>query len=190
MYHKRRTMKRTLAMAASLLLLGVTVGGSVAYLLAQDDAIENVFTPSGITTDVEEELGSAKEHVKIKNSGDTTAWIRAAVMFTWQDSEGNVYPELPVEGTDYIIGYDLANGWVRGNDGFYYWTKPVAAGASTGELIAACSPVAENTPENYGLNVQVVGSGIQYKPAKVFNTEWAGSGLTANDDCTAISREG
>ena len=50
--------------------------------------------------------------------------------------------------------------------------------------------VAENTPENYGLNVQVVGSGIQYKPAKVFNTEWAGSGLTANDDCTAISREG
>lgn len=177
---------KSVALLVSLVLLvGVAVGGTLAYLVTNTDPIENQFTPSKVTTTVEEKLdGNVKKNVKIKNTGDTEAWIRAAVVITWQDANGNVYGSVqPVAGTDkdYTITYDLSNGWVKGDDGFYYWTKPVAPNDLTGELITKCEPKSPSTaPEGYALTVEIIGSGIQSKPASVFNDNWASSGLQVN----------
>ena len=190
---RRRSRKSAALLVSLLLLLTVTVGGTIAFLMDSDGPLHNMFNPSQVTTNVVETLeGMTKKDVKIQNTGDTDAWIRAAVVITWQDKDGNVYGQKPVAGTDkdYTIYYEVsqeikADCWVEGKDGFYYWTSPVAAkNGETGVLIDSCTTdksITVGTGEEavtYYLTVEIIGSGIQSKPDNVFNTEWASSGLT------------
>ena len=184
-HHKRsrRRSGKSIALLVSLLLLiTVTVGGTLAFLMDTAGPLHNLFTPSEVTTQVEETInGTTKSNVYIKNTGDTDAWIRAAVVVTWQDKDGNVYGQAPVKDTNYT-NWGLGTDWMQGYDGFYYYTKPVAAGASTATaLIAEISPKEDPPADGYYLTVEIIGSGIQSKPASVFNTEWASSGLKVND---------
>lgn len=181
----RRSGKSAALLVSLLLLLTVTVGGTIAFLMDSDGPLSNLFNPSQVTTKVEETLsGDTKKDVYIKNTGDTDAWIRAAVVVTWQDAGGNVYGQAPVDGTNYEITW--GTGWQTGDDGFYYWTSPVKAETGvTGDLIETISPKGNPPADGYYLTVEIIGSGIQNKPAKVFNTEWASSGLkvkASNDD--------
>lgn len=187
-HHKRsrgRTGKSAALLVSLLLLLTVTVGGTIAFLIDSDGPLHNLFNPSKVTTYVDETVsGNTKSDVSIKNTGDTTAWIRAAIVVTWQDKDGNVYGQLPVEGTDYTMELNVVtkDGWLKGNDGFYYWYLPVksveedASDCNTGVLIKECTYKA-NAPEDYFLNVEIIGSGIQSEPENLFNTEWESSGL-------------
>lgn len=193
---KQNWGKPAALLVSLVLLVGVAVGGTLAYLVTNTDPIENQFTPSKVTTTVEEKLdGNVKKNVKIKNTGDTEAWIRAAVVITWQDENGNVYGGTqPVAGTDYTIEWNVDEQktdhekWFKGKDGFYYWTKPVksqeedANNCFTGVLITECKLVAGKAPEGYALTVEIIGSGIQSKPADVFNDNWGtSSGLQVNN---------
>ena len=184
-HHKRsrgRLGKSVALLVSLLLLLTVTVGGTIAFLMDSDGPLHNLFNPSQVTTKVEETLdGTAKKDVYIKNTGDTDAWIRAAVVITWQDKDGNVYGQVPEAGVNYTV-WTPGTDWVKGDDGFYYHTKPVAAGRSTvNALMAAISPVGNPPADGYYLTVEIIGSGIQSKPAHVFNTEWKSSGLKVDD---------
>lgn len=182
---RRRSGKSILLLVSLLLIVTATVGGTIAFLMDSDDPLHNLFNPSEVTTKVDEELsGNVKSNVKIQNTGNTDAWIRAAVVVTWQDEAGNVYGQAPVKGTDYT-DWTPGDYWVQGTDGFYYYTKPVAAGASTATaLIAEISTIGNPPADGYYLTVEIIGSGIQNKPASVFNTEWASSGLKVNDSNT------
>lgn len=182
---RRRSGKSIALLVSLLLIVTATVGGTIAFLMDSDGPLHNLFNPSEVTTEVVEELsGNTKSNVKIKNTGDTDAWIRAAVVVTWQDKDGNVYGRAPVAGTNYKA-WTPGEGWEIGDDGFYYYTKPVAAGASTATaLIAEIFPIGEAPADDYYLTVEIIGSGIQNKPAKVFNDEWASSGLKVNDNNT------
>lgn len=179
---RRRSGKSAALLVSLLLLLTVTVGGTIAFLMDTDGPLHNLFNPSKVTTKVEETLsGDTKKDVYIKNTGDTDAWIRAAVVVTWQDEDGNVYGQAPAAGTNYTAWTPGTN-WLTGDDGFYYYTFPVASGETTQDaLIADVKPIGNPPADGYYLTVEIIGSGIQNKPAKVFNTEWASSGLTVND---------
>lgn len=175
---RRRSRKSAALLVSLLLLLTVTVGGTIAFLMDSDGPLHNMFNPSQVTTNVVETLeGTTKKDVKIQNTGDTDAWIRAAVVITWQDKDGNVYGQKPVADTNYDINWGVD--WKTGSDGFYYWTSPVTAKTGmTGNLIESVSPKGNAPADGYYLTVEIIGSGIQSKPANVFNTEWASSGLT------------
>ena len=166
--------KKSLILLASLLLaVTLTVGGTLAFLIDTTDAVENTFTPSRVTTEVEETFdGETKKDVTIKNTGDTDAYIRAAIVITWKNEAGNVYGKAPVKDTDYSIALDLNNGWKLGDDGFYYWTKPVASDGETGVLITSCSQLKECENSDYKLNVEIIGSGIQSKPESAVKDAW------------------
>ena len=163
-------------MVSLLLLLTITVGGTLAFLITSDGPLTNIFKPSKVTTGVDEDFdGEVKSNVSIQNTGDIDAYIRAAVVITWQDEHGNVYGQMPVEDTDYTITWNLAgenqDGWVKAADGFYYWTQPVAANGYTGILIPKCEYKA-NAPAGYYLTVEILGSGIQSLPTSVVTEEW------------------
>lgn len=183
-YRKRssRRSKKTMALLVSLVLLvGITLGSTIAYLSVSSQKVVNEFKPGEVTTSVDEKFdGTTKTDVSIKNTGNTSAWIRAAVVVTWQDAAGNVYSKAPVAGVDYT-DWTPGNDWKVGRDGFYYNTKPVAAGASTGAMIKEIVQLSDAPADGYYLNVEIIGSGIQSKPAKVFNTEWANSGFAVDD---------
>ena len=187
-HHKRsrRRSGKSIALLVSLLLLAtVTVGGTLAFLVDTAGPLHNLFNPSEVTTQVEETInGTTKSNVYIKNTGDTDAWIRAAVVVTWQNEDGNVYGQAPAKDTNYT-NWRPGTDWMQGGDGFYYYTKPVAAGESTATaLIAEISPIGNPPADGYYLTVEIIGSGIQSKPANVFSTEWASSGLKVDDSDT------
>ena len=186
--------KKSMALLASLLLLVfATVGGTVAFLMDKTNEKVNQFTPSEITTTVVEELnGQTKSNVKIQNTGDTEAYIRAAVVVNWKNAAGNIYGKVPVAGTDYQIEFNTNSQtvpegkWTLAKDGFYYWSNPVAAPefddggnvvnaskCATGVLITSCTPKKDAPADGYYLNVEIIGSGIQSKPKHVVTTEWS-----------------
>lgn len=177
--------KRTLFMGISLVLtLGLLVGSTLAYFTDTAPPLVNTFTPSRVTTDVEETLdGGVKSQVKLQNTGSFNAYLRAAIAVSWQDDRGNVWGEAPVANEDYTLQLDLEEGWALSRDGFYYWLSPVPPASthpencSTGVLISACAPLRDG-PEGYHLTVQILGSGIQSLPGSVVLENW-GSGVAS-----------
>ena len=160
----------------------MAVGMSSAFLKTQKGALVNEFKSSYVTSEVIETFkDNVKTDVKIQNTGDIDAYIRAAVVVTWEDENKNVYPQMPVAGRDYTI--ELSdNGWdIATSDGYYYFTKPVASGGCTGVLINEVKPVDSKTPEGYRLSVEILGDAIQSKPAKAVENSW---GVTVNSDGT------
>ena len=170
---KRSHAKKPLAaLVALVLILGAVVGGTLAYLVARTDAIVNTFNPAKVDITVEENFyGSTKKDVKITNTGDTEVYIRATYVVTWKDAAENVYPEQPQPGDDYTISLNPKQDWFYYN-GYYYYTAPVASGASTGVLIDECAPVAGKAPEGYTLSVDVLASAIQSAPPEAVGQAW------------------
>ena len=178
--HRKRSSRRKAAVLLSSLALLITlaVGITAAFLIASDGPITNLFNPSAVSCQVNEQSfdGMAKTNVTIANTGDTEAYIRAAIVVSWKDEQGgNVYGAAPVEGKDYTVDLNVAD-WIKGNDGYYYYKKPVApkgeSGSVTAVLIKSCTVKQDNAPVGYGLNVEILGSAIQSVPVSAVNEKW------------------
>ena len=179
----KRINKKVILLAVSLvLILSAAIGGTVAYLIDQTGSITNTFTPAKVTPGINENFDrSVKNDVQITNTGDIPAYIRVKVVVTWKDAQGNVYGAAPVLGTDYtwqIPGTD----WVKGSDGFYYYTKPVPAGEKTSVLLTACQPVAGRAPAGYSLSVDIHAQAIQAEPTTAVTSAW--------NNVTAVGTDG
>lgn len=169
---KKKT-KSILSLATMALLLIFAISGTIAYLMADTDPVVNTFTPASTSTKVDEEFASnVKNNVKIKNTGDIDAYIRAAVVITWQNSAGQVYAMKPVEGEDYEITWSK-NGWTnQATDGFYYHKEPVKPDDSTGVLFTGCEPLKAAPLDGYTLHVEIIGESIQAEPDSVVESAW------------------
>ncbi|MBQ6185340.1 MAG: hypothetical protein IJK48_05680 [Bacteroidales bacterium] len=127
---------------------------------------ETITDSAGNTFDAVSYNGSTKQNVAITNTGNTDVFIRAAIVGQWLDESGN-----PVFGfTDYTKGTILVaswyqdqfgenaehkqgqftglpgTNWVEGNDGYYYYTEPVAPG----KIIGNAPEDAENDDDYLG----------------------------------------
>lgn len=170
---KRLDKKRLVLLITSLSILFVlAVGTTLAYLFTQTEPIVNTFTPSTVGIDIDEKIDkNVKENVKIKNTGDIDVYVRAIVVVSWKDKDGNVYATAPVEGTDYNATW-TKDGWVE-KDGVYYYTSPVKPGEYTGILLTECKPVEdEEAPEGYNLSVEILSSAIQAEPTDAVEDAW------------------
>lgn len=107
-----------------LLLLGVTVAGTLAYLSMSTSPVENTFMPSQVSCEVTENFnGTEKSNVNVKNNSDIAAYIRVRLV-TYRVNDAGKH----IGGTATIPDFTLGADWVEGSDGCYYYTKPVAAG--------------------------------------------------------------
>lgn len=175
----RRTYRGKLLTLSLVVLCLCLVGGStLAYLVTGTGPLTNLFTPGKVTCEVNSTIDSnVAQNVTVKNTGTVSAYIRAAVVVNWVDDSGNVSANPPEEG-DYIITYTPNSGWKHAADGFWYYTQPVAAGASTAQFIQACQQTRSAAPTGYHLSVEVVASAIQVTPDSVVKSVWE-SGVTA-----------
>ena len=175
-YSKRRGNQRkaTVLLSSLVLILTLFVGVTAAFLTARDGSVVNTFQSSQVSCAVNEKPfdGTTKTNVTISNTGDTEAYIRAAIVVTWKDKEnGNVYGAMPVLGTDYTMEMNLAN-WIDGGDGYYYYKKAVQPDGKTDVLITSCTAIQDKAPAGYGLNVEILSSAIQSVPVSVVNEKW------------------
>lgn len=178
--HKQlRRPKRLATLLVSLVLvLGVAVGGTVAFLSTRTDSKENTFTPSKVTCEVTETFkNNVKSNVAVQNTGDTTAFIRAAINVTWMSNQDaanqTVSAKVPVKDTDYSIKLADNTNWIKGADGYYYYKLPVDPQVSTGVLIEECKLQNNaSVPDGYHLSVEIVASAIQSAPDSVVQSMW------------------
>lgn len=165
--------KKTFSLIALLAIAVMlfAIGSTLAYLADKTPAIENTFTPSKAGTEIEEEFdGKVKTDVKVKNTGDIDAYIRATVVITWQNEAGDILGTKPVEGTDYAMTQTLT-GW-KEIDGIYYYQKKVASGESTDVLIDRCEPLKEAPVDGYTLHVEILAEAIQADPDTAIKEAW------------------
>ena len=180
---KKYINKKSILITSVALLLLVAVGTSLAYVFTKTDPVENRFDPSKVSCAVVEvvekgdssentanvvQTGKSKTNVQIKNTGDTDAYIRAAVVVNWMSEDGTkVWATKPVAGEDkdYTISYNLSNGWIDGGDGYYYYTQPVDPGDMTNNLITSATQNATGPKgtdgTQYYLSIEIVASAIQ-----------------------------
>lgn len=150
--------KSILLIAMVVVLLTVTVSGTLAYLMDVSGEVVNTFAPSKVTCKVVEDGWSddseTKSRVQIENTGDTEAYIRAAVVANWCDDEGRV-----------IASYDPTitpgDNWIKDGD-YYYYSLKVSAGKLTGNLLKEPITTPKTAPANAShLEVTIVCQAIQ-----------------------------
>lgn len=155
-----------------ILLLMISVGGTIAFVVTHTSEIRNTFTESVVKCEVDETFkDNVKSNVSIKNTGDTTAYIRAFVNVTWMNESGQVASVSP-KSTDYMIEYS-DSGWLKGSDGYYYYSLPVQPNNKTAVLINSCELLeTASAPDGYYLSVEIVCSAIQSTPESVVSNIW------------------
>ena len=179
---KKYISKKVILFASVALLLSVSVGTTLAYVFTNSGPIKNIFKPSKVSCAVVENrgdpvsgavtlTGKVKEAVQIKNTGDTDAYIRVAVVVNWASEDGSkIWAQKPARDSDYTIAYDLSNGWIDGGDGFFYYSKAVSPDSSNNltsvliekaELLSGVTAPTGTDSTQYYLSVEIVASAIQ-----------------------------
>ena len=115
-----RTGRVTAIVMATVLLLALAIGGTVAWLSTKSAPITNTFTPSKVACEVQEEFnGTVKSDVNVKNTGDIAAFIRVKLV-TYRTNDAGQH----IGGTAEIPEFTPGAGWEK-HGGYYYYTKPV-----------------------------------------------------------------
>ena len=170
--------KRAVLLVLSLvMILSVSVGGTLAYLIAQSETRTNVFEPGEVTTTTEEKFdGILKENVQIsaeKSNIDT--YIRAKIVVNWIEENGNVSALSPAIDTDYTISINNVD-WTQKGDGFWYCKDVVKAGEKSPVLINSCAPNENMGPVNAQLQVTILSQAIQASD-KAVEDAWGAPGI-------------
>ena len=116
--------------------------------------------------------------------GYTEQDIEYRISVTWmKDAEElsqTVAARTPVEDVDYTIVFAEDTGWLKGSDGYWYYSIPVSADDNTGILITQCQmKEGVSAPEGYRLSVEIIASAIQASPNAVVTAQW---GVTLDGD--------
>ena len=155
---------------ALLLFSALAVGGTVAWLTANATPVENTFTPSHVACSVTENFdGTTKSNVNVTNTGDTEAYIRVKLVTYRVNANGD-----HIGGTATIPTFTPGSGWIE-HDGYYYYTKPVAAGATPANPLIGTPGIAlkEYTDADGGKQViEVMAEAIQSQPAEAVGSSW------------------
>lgn len=166
-----RMNKTAILLLAVILLAGAVIGTTVAYLTTNTSAIVNTFEYAKVSCDVEETFkNDEKSNVQIRNTGNIPAYIRAYVVVNWLDSAGNIVPSVP-SGYDYDLKMPIDSRWVLKDDGYYYYSDPVAPDDATGGSLLTCTWTHPENPQ-YRLSVEIIATAIQSQPANVITDVW------------------
>lgn len=175
---KKTSGKWIIISVSVMLLVLVGIGTAASLIHTQTEPLENTLTPGAVACEIQETFeNNVKSDVAVKNTGNTTAYIRVAVVTSWQSESSNVeiLSRAPQRDVDYEIVFgDPA--WVWGEDGYWYYTEPVYPDDITPVFAEKITPLGE-APEGYSLSVEILAGAIQSMPASVVETEW---GITVN----------
>ena len=172
-----RWKRSGILLAAVIVLLAGAVGGTWAFLVAQSESVQNNFTYAHVRCTIDEKFeNGVKSNVKIQNTGDIPAYIRARIVVTWKDAKGKV-SAVPVKNTDYTIAFNETD-WTQQGD-YWYCKTAVDAGGETPVLIIKCEKKG-NAPKDYDLSVEILADAIQSEPASAVTEAWGNTPIAAS----------
>ena len=162
-----------------ILVVTIAVGGTVAYLVTQDEPITNTFTPSHVNCEVTENFnGTVKSNVNVTNIGDTDAYIRVKLV-TYRVNKNGQH----IGGTAAIPSFTPGQNWVE-NGGYYYYTLPVKPGEQPDTVLISSITLEDSYPDADGGKqaIDVMAEAIQSAPAEAIGKSW---GVTISEGSVA-----
>jgi len=164
---KKKTSFELQFMLIGTLVFMMTIGGTLAFMSDRTGEIKNQFIPVDIDSHVQDDYS-------IKNvSEDIPGFVRAYVTVNYVDSEGKYH--FVSDTSSYVT---LGTNWVKGADGYFYYTKLVPKQQLTTPVVT----VNASASANFNIQVQVISDIIQGDPALVVTTTW--------ESATAVSADG
>lgn len=120
----RKINKKSLCLAAAALTLtaGISAGTAMAYFTTYTEAFGGVTLNMGFSETIpKEDFSNWTKHVSVENTGDYDCYVRVKAL------AGSKYQD----GLQYS---DSDGKWTPGEDGYYYYSDPIAPGESTSVL--------------------------------------------------------
>ena len=182
---KSHSTKAIIILVSIITVLVTGLSTTLAVIVQRTESITNTFTPGKIV------LSQTETAVTNTAESDVAVYVRLAIVVNYQDDNGNVYHEGAIEEDGVVKDPDYrittTSDWLKGGDGFYYYTKPIAPGYSSTAFptVAAITLDASNPKLNYNLVTTYVTAGVQASPTEVVNLAW-GVSLDANGNITAV----
>ena len=165
-------MKKYFIILATCLLF--LLSASITYSwLTKLYSKSNTFTMGNVIPEIKETFVSGnklKEDVYIKNNGNIDIYVRVALIFSFEDNNGVILAEEPLEDEDYTISFSSSNKWVLGSDGFYYYKDKVLPNAQTDILIDSCQGIKNYNDKTF--NLEIVVEAIQADPSRAVEDAW------------------
>lgn len=169
--------KLSAAAIAIILVVVMAIGGTVALLMDSTDSVTNKFAPASSGITIEEKFKeNCKTEIAVKNTGDTGTYIRVSLVANYYDENGNITGGAAVP--DFTLNSEK---WFLGNDGYYYYKQPVAAGDVTDNLLASGSKM--ELSEN--MQVTVLAQSMQTTPTNAVTDAWS---VVVGNDGTLSSK--
>lgn len=172
----RNGMLVLLLVATCMFAVGVTF----AYMFKKSDSVDNSFVAAKVTCEVNEDYDSdtgVKKSVTVKNTGEIAAYVRVKLVSYWKDAPGSGGNIVGKPST--VPAFTLATGWTQAGSDTYVYTNPVAAGASSPNLIDGTLTLgtSEWIDEDGGTItvyqvVDVFAEAIQSEPVSAVNEAW------------------
>ena len=121
---KKLFKSRTAFLVAVTLLITVTVGSSLALLIAATPALRNFFIPPNVScqTTYDEETDTWT----VTNDGDADIFVRVAVVPNLTNENGDIFWSNP----PCTVACEQEKWVALGEHGYYYYNEPLPAGKS------------------------------------------------------------
>ena len=166
-----RTGRLTTMVIATVLLLALAIGGTVAWLSTKDAPITNTFNPSKVACEVTEKFDGStgvKSNVNVKNTGTINAFIRVKLVTYRTNDQGQ-----HIGGTASLPAFTLGTGWVKYGD-YYYYTKPVAPNQKPETNLTNSMTLTGtyNDADGGKQVIEVMAEAIQSGPAQAVGQAW------------------
>lgn len=164
--------KKIKLLVASMAVAAMLVGGTLAWFTFHQD-MNNHFTTGSVKTNIHEKFDPEKakdmqpgvkvtKQVSVENTGSSAALLRVKITPVW-DAKG----KLPESNATEAVDLNLAdnNDWIKGNDGYYYYTKVLGKKETSSQLLDSVDIKGSfNMTQDYqdrGLTVKVESDAIQ-----------------------------
>lgn len=165
----RNWARPTALILATVTLLALVIGGTVALLKTNTGSVVNEFNFTNVTTTVEEKFnGYEKTAVNVTNTGTTNAYIRVKLVTYRTNDKGE-----HIGGTATLPAFTLGANW-KEYEGYYYYTQPVAPGASPAANLADKITLTATYDDADGghQSIDVMAEAIQSEPAEAVGQAW------------------
>ena len=135
---------------ACIVVICATVAGTYAYLFDKSDPDSTQMTATTVSGDI---VGNDFKNLKVENTGDTKVYVRVLpiINFTYLGKDGAgangifycaeppstsqvTYRNGLTRSADYAFDYN-STAWLKGDDGYYYLKAPLAADATSANLV-------------------------------------------------------
>jgi len=157
------TKKQILLTVSLLLVLFLTVGGTLAYLLVKTDALRNDFDPLNVACQVNTSGSSTAYSGTVKNTGTADAYVRMAAAPSFANGT-TIYYAPPTTTATYST-----SDWILAADGFYYYNRVLVPGETTSAITYTLQG---DVPAGYTYTVEFAGEAIQAEPPSVVQSVW------------------